>query len=192
MKPGASASVEQNQLFRQLKEKVEILNGDRGDQRKAAMRQGDAQDLREFIANLRKGTADVQKDLADAVDKLNQLGTTLDQVEQSLDDTKADLEQTEQALVAAQATLSTLQQTLTSVQSSIEQAQQSIEALDQSSAAVASELAALRAAATGVTVPDVSAVAVSAPPTAAEYNALLGDLIAMRTALLSLKAAIDT
>lgn len=185
-----SQSVEQNQAFRAMKEKVEILNGDRGDRRKSAMREGDAQDLREFIANLRKGTADVQKDLADAVSLLDQLGENIATISGSLDETKADVEATTQALGTAQQLLSQLQLSLSTVQSSIVDAQASIDALDQSGAAVAADLSALKAGAGSVTIPPVTSAPVSAPPTASEHNALLDEVIAQRDALIALKAAV--
>jgi len=185
-------TVANDQAFRVLEEKVAILVGERGNGRKAAMREGDAQDLREFIAKLRKGTADVQKGLAEAVDTMTQLSSNLDAVSNNLDETKNDLAQTEDALEAAQGQLSTLQDTLASVQSSIDSAQAAIDALGASGATVAEILNNLKTAAGAVTVPDMSSDTISAAPTQTDYNLLFDDVVALRTALISLRSAVST
>lgn len=187
-----SAGAPSGQEWRVIKEKVEVLFGNRGDARKAAMRAGDAIDLREFIAQLRKGTADVQKDLADAVAQLEQLETNLGELGESLDETKGELATTQEGLAAAQQQLGGLQSTLMSVQQAIEAAQQAITALDQSGAAVAQELDALQAAAGAVNVPALISAQVDAPPTAAEFNLLWADVFAMRSALIDLRTAVST
>lgn len=186
------STVENNQAFRTLREKVEILYGDRGDRRKAAMREGDAEDLREFIARLRKGTADVQKDLAVAVETLTQLSTDLDTIGASLDETRTDLDQTKAGLEAAQGTLTALQSSLSSVQDAIAAAQSAIDTLDQSGAAVAQDLLTLKTATAAVTIPDMASDDVVAAPTAAEHNLLRADVVAMRDALTAMRAAVST
>ncbi|CAM8655099.1 hypothetical protein [Sphingobium cupriresistens] len=171
------------QDWRVIKEKVEILFGNRGDKRLAAMRIGDALDLREFIAALRKGTADVQRDLGAAEDSLLALS-------ESLSTTQSDLADTNEALTAAQETLGTLSSDLGTLQEAIQAAQEAIDALGDSGATIAEEVSDIRTGASGVTVSPIGAVPVGAVPTAAEYNALLTDVSNLRSALESLRAAV--
>ena len=171
------------QDWRVIKEKVEILFGQRGDKRLAAMRMGDAIDLREFIAALRKGTADVQRDLGDAQAALESLSS-------SLSSTQADLADANTAISDAQASLATLTGDLSSLQSDLDAAQEAIEALGDNGATIAADVEDIRTGAAAVSVPDIAAVTVGAPPTAAEYNALLSDVTNLQTALVALRAAV--
>ena len=177
------SSVGNDQSFRVLKEKVEILNGDRGDGRKAAVREGDAQDLREFIAKLRKGTADVQKNLAEAVETMAQLAA-------DLETTQGDLGEAQDAISTAQDSLTALATAIADVETSISDAQAAIETLDSSGATIAATVDDIQDAAAAVSIPGMASTPVAAAPTQAEHNSLIDDVAAIRTALISLKAAV--
>lgn len=201
------AEVSNTQDWRVLKEKVEILNGDRGDGAKAALRVGEAKDLREFIANLRRGTADVQKDLAIAMTSLAALSENLSAVQLQLDDAEEQLTTTTEGLADAQDALDALEPTVAALGESLAAAEAAILALGdiagevddlQTSVGtlittVAGQGAAIndiKTDAAAVAVPAATASTVGAAPTAAEHNALLDDVAGLRTALTNLKAAI--
>lgn len=193
--------------WRILKEKVEILNGDRGNREKAALRVGEARDLREFIANLRLGTTDIQKSLDAANVALTTLSEDLSSVQSQLDVAAEQLETATDGLAAAQATLDALEPTVEALAESLSDAEDAILALGD----IAGEVDALnltvgsliptvaglgtaiddiKTNAAAVTIPSATATTVAAPPTAAEHNALLDDVAGLRLALSSLKAAI--
>lgn len=113
-----------SQEWRLLKERVEILFGLRGHERLAAMRMGDAIDLREFIAALRKGTSDIQKDLGAAEEALGTLTESLSQ-------TQEDLAETNMAVSAAQGALETLGLSLAALGEQLGTAEEAITALNE-------------------------------------------------------------
>lgn len=173
------------QDYRVLKEKVEILFGQRGDKRMAAMRAGDAIDLREFIAALRKGTADVQRDLKDAEASLETLANSLSTTQSNLADTNS-------ALASAQSTLGTLAGNVASLQADIETAQDAIDTLGDSGALISARVDDIQSAVGAVPVPTLTSADAAAAPTMGEHNALRADVVALTSALASLISAISS
>lgn len=178
------------QEMRVIKEKVEVLNGDRGNRRLAALRTGDGQDLREFIAKLRKGTADVQRDLAIAVETQAALAASLATTQDDLATTNSALAAAQDALTALDASLTSISGDVATLETAITTAQDAIDALGDSGATIAADVADIRAGAAAVTIDAATASTVAAPPTAAEHNALLADVDALRVALTAIKAAV--
>jgi chromosome segregation ATPase len=165
-----------SQEYRVLKEKVEVLNGDRGDSSKQAMRRGEVTDLQNFIAQLRKGETDIQRalkkaqtDLATAQQQITDLDTEVSTAEQSITD---------------------LNQQIAAAQSAITAAQAAITALGANGAAIAGTVSNLQDAVAAITIPALTSASVSLPPTAADFNSLRDDVVAIHGALQDMKTAI--
>ncbi|MED5545706.1 MAG: hypothetical protein VYD90_10690 [Pseudomonadota bacterium] len=167
-----------NQDYRVLREQVEVLMGKRGNRGNAAMTQGDAQDLREFIANLRKGTADVQRDLRDMVD-------TVASTQEALSQIGNDIEDTQTAVASAQ-------QLLSQLEASLAAANVAIQNLSDETTNAADAINEIRTAAAGVNTPTLNSETLDPleSPTAADFNSLRGDVTAIRAALLALREAL--
>jgi len=166
-----------SQDFRILREVAEQLAGKRGDKNKAAMTRGEAKDLREFIAQLRKGTADVQTELKGMV-------ATVTETQQALSILSAGLGDATEGLTAAQQLLATLQ-------SSLGDATDAIEAIATDSADAIGRLEAIKSVVQQVTFePPEAPAGITAPPTADDFNAMYVDVSRIFVALVAIRNAL--
>ena len=79
---------------------------------------------------------------------------------------------------------------LSGVIADVDQLQLDVGSLQTAQTNTQSEVTQIKTDVTAVTIPTMSQGAVSAPPTSAEFNNLVSDVAALRTALLSMKTAI--
>jgi len=195
-----------DQEWRILKEKVEVLNGDRGDRAKskAALRRDQLIATEKLVADLKASADALQKSLSGvqasvqaAQNDLNRLVSRaaateeqLSQVESSLTQIGSEIGQIGQQIsdVSDQAAANTgrldsIDTQLTTIGSRRETAETSINS-------VSDGLSSLKTNAGAVTVQEITSSPVAAPPTAAEYNSLLDDLTSVRAALVNIQSAI--
>lgn len=178
--------------YRVLKEKVEVLNGDRGDKDRsmAALRRRDLRALQELSAGNAKAITqagveqqqssatltDLRQRMSAAEERLVALSAASEALGTRTGDLEAELQAVSDRLAAAE-------------QQGVQQADE-IAAIQLDLAAVEQGIADMTARVKAVTVPALKAKAVTAAPTADQYNDLLADVTAVRKAVLDIKAAI--
>lgn len=165
-----------SQDFRVLREMAEVLAGKRGDKSKAAVTRGEAQDLREFIAALRKGTADVQTEL-------NGMVESIEETRASLEALTGDIDTTQEGLSAAQ-------ELLVDLQAALAEADTAITTLSGNASAALNTLENIADAADAITITGLDSTVLTAPPTAADFNDLREDVITQRAVLIALRNAL--
>lgn len=192
--------------FRRLKETVEILSGERGDSKKsqAALRQVQLQDVQRFITDVKDSAAAIRKNLEDLVGEVHEAQEDIRDLTARIGNAEDNLVILEDDLIALQGDVSaldgriqTLQGQADDIEGQLGQAQQQITTvtgdltnLQDTVKGVRDMISGIRTRVGAVSVPNLSSSTVAAPPTAAEYNALQGDVAAMRQALIDLKGAI--
>lgn len=102
-----------------LVEKVEILFGNRGNQRDWALRRGELVDVQKIIADVRKSLDDLKK-------SLQQVKDDIDQINLRLSDAEGRLNEAEQAINDLEAILQTLEQRIDSAEGALTQLEQAI------------------------------------------------------------------
>ena len=203
-----------NQEFLIIKQKVEVLAGERGDPRQAAIRMIYLSQLQELISKLTKSTtsmqalvsalnadvvgvrgdvlivqesvAHVQADVGGLQDDVIQVTSNVAIIQQSLSDANEDLE----TLQLEIGNLQTEVNGLAGVTAEVDQLQLDVGTLQTGQTNLTNTVNGIQSDVTAVPIPTMSQGAVSAPPTAAEFNNLVSDVAALRTALLSMKTAI--
>ena len=181
------------QEWQTLKEKVEILAGERGNPEFAAIRVRVLGQLQELISKLRISAMDLQNDINTIDQNLQTTQTQLDTLESNVTFLQNDVN-------AVQTDVTTLQTDISTIQTDLSTAQTTLTQLDADIATLQSDVGGLATLSTRFDQmqTDVTAVSISgatqgtvaAPPTAAEFNQLLSNVNALRTALTDLKNAI--
>lgn len=155
--------------LRIIREKVEILFGDRGDPDKAALRRGEISALTEYIASLRLGAAAI--------------GKTLEGIASEVASTKIDV-------IALQSDVATAQSDLVTLQGGIDDIGDQLSTISADLSLATDGLANLKTNVASVAIPTVGTTHVTAAPTQDDFNDMMDDLAAIRTALANLRGAI--
>ena len=203
-----------NQEFLIIKQKVEVLAGERGDPRQAAIRMIYLSQLQNLIGKLTKSTNDLQ----DLVSKINegvldiradvtlvqgdvatiqiqvgdiqgdiiQITGDIATIQQALSDANANLDNLELDIIQLQNNVNGL----SGVTADVDQLQLDVGNLQTAQASTQNEVTEIKTDVTAVAIPTMSQGAVASPPTAAQFNNLVSDVAALHTALLSMKTAI--
>ncbi len=179
--------------LRILKEKLEILTGERGDPQLAAIRMRVLGQLQELISKLRISATDLQNDI-------NTLDQGLQSTQSQLNTVQTDVATLDGNVNTLQSSVTALQGDIASIQTDLSTAQTTLTQLDADIAALQTDVGGLATLSgnfdqiqtdvTAVSIPGATQGTVAAAPTAAEFNQLLSDVNALRTALTNLKNAI--
>lgn len=179
--------------LRLIKEKLEILTGERGDPQRAAIRMIYMKNLQELIGKLKGDTTELQL-------SIEALNADLDATQSQLTTLQSNVGFLQADVDAAQADITGLQNNISSIQSDISTANANLTQLNSDIATIQTEIDGLVGLETrfntmqsdvnAVSIPAATATSISTTPTAAQYNALLDDVNALRTALTNLKNAI--
>ena len=179
--------------LRILKEKLEILTGERGDPQLAAIRMRVLGQLQELISKLRISATELQNDI-------NTLDQNLQGTQSQLNTVQTDVATLDGNVNTLQFNVTSLQSDIAAIQTDLSTAQTTLAQLDADIAALQTDVGGLATLSdnfdqiqTGVTAVSISGATqgtVAAPPTAAEFNQLLSDVNALRTALTNMKNAI--
>ena len=179
--------------LRILKEKLEILTGERGDPQLAAIRMRVLGQLQELISKLRISATDLQNDI-------NTLDQGLQSTQSQLNTVQTDVASLDGNVNTLQSSVTTLQGDISAIQTDLSTAQTTLTQLDADIAALQTDVGGLATLSnnfdqiqtdvTAVSIPGATQGTVAAPPTAAEFNQLLSNVNALRTALTDLKNAI--
>ena len=172
--------------WRILKEKIEVLAGERGDPQKAAIRMAYIKSLQELIGNLRGSTLGLQQNIDALNVEFNNTQALVGFLQADVDSAQADITSLQSNISTIQTDLSNATASLTQLNNDIAAIQTEINGL----AGLEARLDTLQSDVSAVAIPAATATAVSAAPTAAQYNVLLDDVNALRTALTDLKNAI--
>jgi len=194
--------------FRKLKEIVEVLNGDRGDQKKsqAALRRAQLLEVETFIATVKESAAAIRKSLEALVEEVRlaqgdilELTARIGNAEQNLQILEDELAELQLEVNALDGRIQSLQEQADGIEQQLAEAQGQITAvtgdltsLQTTVNGVRDTLNGIRTRVAGVNIPGLSSGNVSAAPTAGEYNALRADVASLRQALVDLKTAIIT
>lgn len=182
------------QEWQKIKELVEQLAGLRGDPTKAAIRMAKIGQLNELIGSLKGSAVDVQQKV-NTLDQ--QVANTVQQVgtlQNTVNFLQNDVDGVQQDVIGLQNDVGTIQQGLSDAQLDLDTINQQIAdiQLDLSGLSdVKNRLDTLQADVGTVSVPALTSAPVSAPPTAAQFNAVVTDLGNLRQALLDLISAIQ-
>lgn len=182
------------QEWQKIKELVEVLAGLRGDPSKAAIRMAKIGQLNELIGSLKGSATDVQQKLS----VLNeQVASTLQQVgtlQNTVNFLQNDVDGVQQDVIGLQENVANIQQELSDAQLDLGAINQQISDIQQDLSGlsdVKNRLDTLQADVGAVSVPAMTQGPVAAPPTAAQFNALVTDVGNLRQALLDLISAIQ-
>lgn len=192
--------------FRALREKVEVLNGDRGDKDRsqAALRRAQLAEVQQFVATLKKSAEELRKtlegvaselaisqgDILELAARIGHAEDNLQILEDDLDKLQGEVTDLDGRIESLQGQADDIESQLASAKGQIADVTGDLTALQSAVNGVRDTVAAIRQRAATVDVPSLSSSTVAAPPTAGDYNALQGDVAAMRQAILNLKAAV--
>lgn len=186
--------------LRILKEKLEILTGERGDPQLAAIRVRVLGQLQELISKLRISATELQNDINTLDLGLQSTQSQLDTVQTNVGTLQTDVAALDGNVSTLQSSVTTLQGDIATIQTDLSTAQTTLSQLDADIAALQTDVGGfatlsdnfdqIQTDVTAVSIPGATQGAVAAPPTAAEFNQLLSDVNALRTALTDLKNAI--
>lgn len=181
------------QEWQTLKEKVEILAGERGNPEFAAIRVRVLGQLQELISKLRISAKDLQNDINTIDQNLQGTQTQLDTLESSVTFLQNDVN-------AVQTDVTTLQTDISTIQTGLSTAQTTLTQLDADIATLQSDVGGLATLSTrfdqmqtdvtGVSIPSPAQGTIAAAPTAAQFNGLVSDIAALTNAVTALKNAI--
>ena len=186
--------------LRILKEKLEILTGERGDPQLAAIRVRALGQLQELISKLRISATDLQNDINTLDQNLQGTQSQLDTVQTNVGTLQTDVAALDGNVSTLQGNVTSLQSDIAAIQTDLSTAQTTLSQLDADISALQTDVGGLATLSnnfdqiqmdvTAVSIPVATQVTIAAPPTAAEFNQLLSDVNALRTALTNLKNAI--
>ena len=172
--------------LRILKEKLEILTGERGDPQLAAIRMRVLGQLQELISKLRISATELQNDI-----------NTLDL---GLQGTQLQLDTVQSNVGTLQSSVTTIQGDIASIQTDLSTAQTTLSQLDADITALQTDVGGLATLSTrfdqmqtdvtGVSIPSPAQGTIAAAPTAAQFNGLVSDIAALTNAVTALKNAI--
>lgn len=176
-----------------MKQTIEVLAGERGDPEKAAIRMIYLKNLQELIGKLKGETTDLQL-------SLDVLNADLDATQSQLSTLQTNVGFLQSDVDTAQADITGLQGSISTIQTDISNANASLSQINSDIATIQTEIGGLAGLETrfntlqsdvnAVSIPNATATTIAATPTEAQYNALLADVNALRTALTNLKNAI--
>ena len=172
--------------LRILKEKLEILTGERGDPQLAAIRMRVLGQLQELISKLRISATDLQNDINTIDQNLQTTQTQLDTLESSVTFLQNDVTTLQTDISTIQTDLSTAQTTLTQLDADIATLQSDVGGL----ATLSTRFDQMQTDVTGVSIPSPAQGTIAAAPTAAQFNGLVSDIAALTNAVTALKNAI--
>ena len=176
-----------------LKEKLEILAGERGDPQLAAIRMRVLSQLQDLIGKLRISATDLQNDIDVLDQSLQSTQSQLNTVQANVGTLQSDVAALDSSVATLQGDIATIQTDLGTAQATLAQLDADITALQTDVGGLATlsdNFDQIQTDVTAVSIPGATQGAVAVPPTAAEFNQLLSDVNALRTALTDLKNAI--
>lgn len=143
------------------------------------------------LASLQSAINALEADIAALEARASAIEGTLDQASADIQVMRAELTLTTQSSNDNQAAIAVLDDRVDAVEGRATTLEADLSALTLTVDGIGTELTALKSNVAGVIIPALTATVVAAPPTAAEYNALLADVTAVRTALVNIQAAIN-
>lgn len=197
-----------------MKERLEELAGIRGDKRKAAIRMIYLTQLQELISKLTKTTIDLQNLVSDINTDVLEIRDDVTIIEGDISHLQADvgglqgdvvqitgdIAVIQQGIADANQDLDNLQleigdlQTevngLAGVTAEVDQLQIDVGTLQTGQANLSNDVNGIKTDVNAVSIPTMSQGSVAEAPTAAQFNALVSDVAALRQALASIKTAI--
>lgn len=183
-----------------LKQKVEVLAGERGDPRNYAIRMIYLTQLQELIGKLSKSASAVQVMVDALATDIQDLGQDVTTVQGDVAALQVDVGGLQGAVVQISGDIALVQQGLDDANNDLSGLEQdiidlqidigSLADLPDEVALVKGSVNSIKTDVTAVVIPNMSQGAVAAAPTAAQFNALVDDVASLRQALASMKAAI--
>ena len=197
-----------------MKQTIEVLAGERGDPEKAAIRMIYLKQLQDLVTRIsmqangiqskivvldqnlqttQQTIAFIQSDVDDLSTDVLNLQADLATVQSGLGDANADLAQLNSDIASIQiaiSNLATLESDVDTLQTNVSTLQTNVSSLQTGQSNLSNEVSEIKSDVTLVNIPTMQQGNVSAAPTAAEFNTLVADVTALRTALSSLKTAI--
>jgi chromosome segregation ATPase len=194
--------------FRKLKEIVEVLNGDRGDQKRsqAALRRAQLLEVETFIATVKESATAIRKSLEALVEEVRlaqgdilELTARIGNAEQNLQILEDELAELQQEVSALDTRIQSLQEQADGIEQQLAEAQGQITAvtgdlttLQTTVTGVRDTLNGIRTRVGAVNIPGLASSDIGAAPTASDYNTLRADVANLRQALVNIKTAITT
>lgn len=189
---------------RTLREKVEVLNGDRGDRTRRALRVGEMANLQELLAALRRGATELDSRIgviASNVQTAEGDVAALDAALAALDGTVLGFDAALTAVYDSLGTLNVvvtnqgnaaaaLTTRVTAAESAIGDADTAATALALRVTATEGDIEDIQTAVGAVVAATITATTIAGAPTAADYNKVVDDIAALRTMLLAMQAGI--
>lgn len=176
-----------------MKQTIEVLAGERGDPEKAAIRMIYLKQVQDLITRISMQTNGIQSKITVLDQNLQTTQQAVALVQSGLGDANADLTQLNSDIASIQiaiSNLATLESDVDTLQTNVSTLQTNVSSLQTGQSNLSNEVSTIKSDVTLVNIPTMQQGNVSAPPTAAEFNTLVADVAALRTALSSLKNAI--
>lgn len=183
-----------------MKQTIEVLAGERGDPEKAAIRMIYLKQVQDLVTRISMQTNGIQSKITVLDQNLQTTQQTvafiqsdLATIQSGLGDANADLAQLNSDIASIQiaiSNLATLESDVDTLQTNVSTLQTNVSSLQTGQSNLSNEVSAIKSDVTLVNIPTMQQGNVSAAPTAAEFNTLVADVAALRTALSSLKTAI--
>ena len=168
-----------------IKEKVEVLNGDRrAALDKRAFRYGEIRDLEEFIAKLRGGAAELGG-------KVESIGIDAQEIRATLERAVNDIGALQGDVGELRASINAASQEIQLLQNRISAARMDIDAVVGNTSTVQQDLETIRKDMTRLNVPGQTSINVAATPTAEQFNKAVADIGALVIAVRNIKGIID-
>lgn len=182
------------QEWQKIKELVEQLAGLRGDPSKAAIRMAKIGQLNELIGSLKGSATDLQQKVNVLDDQIANTQQQVGTLQNTVNFLQGDVDAVQLDVTGLQENVATIQQGLSDAQLDLDTINQQITDIQtdlNGLADVKDRLDTLQADVGAVSVPAMTQGPVAAPPTAAQFNALVTDVGNLRQALLNLISAIQ-
>ena len=183
-----------------MKQTIEVLAGERGDPEKAAIRMIYLKQVQDLVTRISMQTNGIQSKITVLDQNLQTTQQTIAFIQSDVDDLSTDVVNLQAGLAAVQsglgdanADLAQLNSDIASIQiaiSNLATLQTNVSSLQTGQSNLSNEVSAIKSDVTLVNIPTMQQGNVSAAPTAAEFNTLVADVAALRTALSNLKTAI--
>lgn len=168
-----------NQEFLIIKQKVEVLAGERGDPRQAAIRMVYIDKLQELVERLSISTINMQK-------VIGGLNTDVSGIVTSIDKIEVDLKSAQDGLLEINNELAILKDDLDTLNGLHDE----LEIVKGSVDSVTNDVSTLKQDVSLVIVPAMNQGNIAAAPTAAQFNNLVADVGNLRSAIIAIKDAI--
>lgn len=180
----ANALIQEREWLR-YRELLEVLAGQRGNGKGAALTVGQVGSIEEFMAGLKKQATGLSGDFT-------KISGQVEQINQTLDGTQDDVAQLGQQLGGLQGDISAAQQRLDSLNSQIDQFQQDIQGIRADAAAAQQSVNLVKQNVAAVMLTPPAQADVTAAPTAADFNGAMADIRAMYQNLQNIVSAISS